>query len=322
LYANNFAGSSDNRFYDNSAAKTGEKFCMRGQAVEYFAAQTILEHNSSGGVMKRTFPMLVAIFSFGLITTQARQAPPSPKQNTAAAAVMNITAKSANVGEPGIPVRIDILRWSTDEEMLPMLAALNPALAPPPAAGARGGRGGGRGGRGAQAAADDVAPDPALAEVDGAGGGGGGGRGGRGGGRGGRGGRGGDAAAAPAKPPDPIQILNTAIEKAPTVGYIWTNEVVGYSIKYAQRIASPDGSERIILATDRRLGGVTNAWKPAGSVTPTDYEFTVIELRLSSKGVSEGKTTLTAKVAIDNDTKALGLENYAGTPVMLASVKK
>ena len=202
-----------------------------------------------------------------------------------------------------------------------MLAALNPALAPPPAAGARGGRGGGRGGRGAQAA-DDVAPDPALAEVDAAGGGGAGGRGGRGGGRGGRGGRSGDAAAAPAKPPDPIQILNTAIDKAPTVGYIWTNEVVGYSIKYAQRIASPDGSERIVLATDRRLGGVTNAWKPAGSATPTDYEFTVIELRINPKGVSEGKTTLTSKVAIDNDAKALVLENYAAVPVILGSVKK
>src|SRR5215470_18080915 len=223
--------------------------------MEYFAARTILENNSSGGLMRRTFPMLVAIFSFGLITIQARQVPPSPKQNTAAAAVMNITAKSANVGEPGTAIRIDILRWSTDEERLPMLAALNPALAPPPAAGARGGRGGGRGGRAAQAAADDVAPDPALAEVDGAGGGGGG-RGGRGGGRGGRGGRGGDAAA-PAKPPDPIEILNTAIGKAPTVGYIWTNETVGYSVKYAQRLALPDGTERIILATDRRLGGST-----------------------------------------------------------------
>src|SRR5262252_10898283 len=166
---------------------TGEKFCMRRYAVEYFAARTILANNSSGGVMRRTFPMLVAVFSFGLITTHARQAPPSPKQNTAAAAVMKITAKSANVGEPGTPVRIDILRWSTDEERLPLLAALNPALAPPPAAGARGERGGGRGGRGAQG--DDVAPDPALADVNGGGGAAGGGAAGR--GRGARGGGGG-----------------------------------------------------------------------------------------------------------------------------------
>src|SRR5262245_39296235 len=231
--------------------------------------------------MKRNIPALVLMISLSLVTTQAQQAPPAQKQNSGPAAVMNITAKSANVGEAGTPVRINIQRWSSDEERLPMLAALNPSLAPPPSAG-RGGRGGGRGGRGAQAA-DDVAPDPALAEVDGAGGGG---RGGRGGGRAGRGGRGGDAAEPP-KPPDPIQTLNTAIGKAPTVGYLWTNEVVGYSIKYAQRLALPDGTERIILATDRRLGGSTNAWRPAGSVTPTDYEFTVIELRLNPKGVSE-----------------------------------
>ena len=116
--------------------------------------------------------------------------------------------------------------------------------------------------------------------------------------------------------------MNTAIGKASTVGYIWTNEVVGYSIKYAQRLALPDGTERIILATDRRLGGSTSAWKPAASATPTDYEFTLIELRLNSKGVSEGKTSLTAKVAIDNDAKALTLENYAAAPAMLAGVKK
>jgi hypothetical protein len=87
---------------------------------------------------------------------------------------LNLTAKSANVSEAGIPVRINILRWSTEEERLPMLAALNPALAPAPAAGARGGRGSG-------ARGDDPAPDPAQAEVD-AGAGGRGARGGAGGG--------------------------------------------------------------------------------------------------------------------------------------------
>src|SRR5215813_6460800 len=65
---------------------------------------------------------------------------------------INFTAKSANVSEPGVPIKISIFRWSTDAERGTVDAALNPA--PPPAAnqaegrGGGGGRGGGRGGRG------------------------------------------------------------------------------------------------------------------------------------------------------------------------------
>ncbi len=250
------------------------------------------------------------------------QQPAAAQKQTGPSTVLNLTAKSANVNDAGTPLRINILRWSTDEERLPLLAALNPALAPPPAAGARGERAGGRGGRGAQG--DDVAPDPALADVNGGGGAGvGGGRGARGGGagRGGRGGRGSDAAA-PAKPPDPISNLTAAIGKAPTVGYIWTDEVVGYSIKYAYHVPFSDGGDRIVLVTDRRLGGYTNGWKPAGSATPTDYDFTLVEVRLDPKGSGEGKTSLTTKVVVDNDLKALVLENYTGTPSMLVGVKK
>jgi hypothetical protein len=116
--------------------------------------------------------------------------------------------------------------------------------------------------------------------------------------------------------------LSAAIGKAPTVGYVWTNEVVGYSIKYAQRLPFSDGGERILLATDRKLGGYTNSWKPTGSATPTDYEFTVLEIRLDPKGAGEGKTSLTTKVVVDSEAKALVLENYTSTPSMLASVKK
>ena len=156
---------------------------------------------------------------------------------------VNLTAASANVSESGSPVKIRILRWSTDEERDPVVAALSP---PPPApaggcgrrprrtvAAAARRRCGGAGGAAARAA-----------------------RGGRGGAA--RGGRG-DAAAAP---PNPIAALTAAIGKAPTLGYIWTNDVTGYSIKYAYHASLPDGGERIILATDRRLGAHTTAWQP------------------------------------------------------------
>jgi hypothetical protein len=82
----------------------------------------------------------------------------------------------------------------------------------------------------------------------------------------------------------------------------------------------PDGSERMILALDRRLGAFSAGWKPTAPAT--DFQFTVIELRLGGKTPGEGKTSLTSKVIIDNEIKSIALENYAQAPVILRNVKK
>ncbi len=235
------------------------------------------------------------------------------QSQTTETSTINFTAKSANVTEVGTPVKISIFRWSTDEDGKPVVLALDPeAQAAAQAAAARGGRGG-RANRGG------LDPnDPANADLDAtpARGGGGGGRGGRG---GGRGGRGGDAAAPQV---DPISILAAAIEKAPTVGYLWTNETVGYSIKYAYRAPLPQGGERIILATNRQLGAGSAGWKPTVSGTPTNYTFTLIEIRLDAKGLGEGKASLTSKVILDREAKTVALENYGATPPIFQNVKR
>jgi hypothetical protein len=210
---------------------------------------------------------------------------------------VSFAATSARVGQPGSPVSIKLLRWSTEEERSPVVAALNPAPPPPAAAPAP--------------AAETATP---AAER---GGGARGGRAGRGGGRGGRGGRG-EATA----PPTPIAALTGAIGKAPTIGYIWTDGVTGYAIKYAYHAPLPDGGERIILATNRVLGADSTQWKPVGSETATEYEFTLIELRLNSKGLGDGKTSLTTKVIVDTEAKTIALENYAAAPVILQNVKR
>lgn len=232
--------------------------------------------------------------------------------------VLKLTATSVNVSEPGNAVRIDITRWSTDPERNQLLTAMTPpppapppapaaeAVPPVPAAaagaagtaarGARGGAAGGGAARGGQAAR---------------GGGGGGARGGRGGGGGG----------GNAGPVDPIAAFTAAIGRAPTIGYIWTNEVTGYAIKHALRLPSADGGERIILATNRRLGANTLSWKPVkGTATP--YEFTLLEIRLPSSGSGEAKASLTANIALDNEAKTIGLENYSTAPALFANVKR
>jgi hypothetical protein len=198
------------------------------------------------------------------------------------------TAVSANVADPGGPVKIRIQRWSASEQAAPLIAALNP---PPPAARGAGPDGARAGGRGEAA-----------------------GRTGRAGARGrGRG-------AAPA-PLSPTAALAQAIGRAPTIGYLWTSDVTGYAIKYAYRAPLPDGGERVILASDRRLGTHSAAWQPTASDL-TDYEFTVIEIRFNAKGVGEGKTSLTTKVIVDNEAKTVALENYATAAPILRNVKR
>ena len=267
--------------------------------------------------MKLMIPIALCLFLalafFSLPAMHAQTPASSPKQTTGGVP-LNFTAKSANVADAGTPIKINILRWSNDDESKPVVAALDPAAQDAAQAAANGGRGGGRGGRGGDAAAGLDPNDPALADLVAAGRGARGGR--------GAGGRGGRGDAEPAKPPDPIVTLTGALGKAPTVGYLWTNETVGYSIKYAHRIPLPDGGERIILATDRRLGGGTAGWKLSGNAAPTDYEFTLIEVRMDSKGSGEGKTSLTTKVVFDNEAKTIALENYAAAPALLQNVKR
>ncbi len=144
-------------------------------------------------------------------------------------------------------------------------------------------------------------------------------RGGRGGGRGaGRAGRGGGEATAP---PTPEAMLAKALQESTTVGYLWSREVAGYAIRYAGRVANPDGSERIVLITQRRLGAVNDLWKPAGGESPA-YDFSVIELHVKPNGEGEGKTSLNGKVAPDAALQILALENYDALPVVLSRVQK
>jgi hypothetical protein len=122
--------------------------------------------------------------------------------------------------------------------------------------------------------------------------------------------------APPPPPPSPFAKLSAAIKAAPTLGYIWTDGVTGYSIKYAWRSSGTEEKERIVLVTDRRLNSHAPDWA-AASGAAGDAEFTVIELRMDAQGTGEGKTSLTTKVAIDTDAKTLALDGYAAAPALL-----
>ena len=198
--------------------------------------------------------------------------------------VLSLTATTANVAGAPDPIRIEILRWSTEAERDRLMSAWN-------LKGGETGRGG----------------TPGRAS----------GRGGRGAARGGRG----AAAAEDAPPATPEGTLATALKETTTVGYLWSSEVAGYALRYAGKVTGADGQERIILITHRRLGAMNELWSPRSGGAQSDYDFSVIELRLNAKGEGEGKSSVTGKVVPDAAAKMVALENYDAQPVVLANVK-
>ena len=116
--------------------------------------------------------------------------------------------------------------------------------------------------------------------------------------------------------------LAEAIQKAPSLGNMWTNEGLGYTIRYAYRDVLGNGSERVILVTDNRFGAWSGQlWKPLRAAETADYPFSVIELRFNGTS-GEGKMSLTSKITADETGKTIALDAYDAAPVLLRSVKR
>jgi hypothetical protein len=117
-------------------------------------------------------------------------------------------------------------------------------------------------------------------------------------------------------------LLTQAMKETPALGYVWSSgEVSGYMIRYAVNLPDPNGGERIILVTDKRLGRWNNFWKPATG-DPSNYDFSVLEIHLNANGEGEGKASLTSKVHLDSSAKILTLDDYNDSPVILRGLKK
>ena len=115
----------------------------------------------------------------------------------------------------------------------------------------------------------------------------------------------------------PEKLLDT-LQSLPRVGYIRTPNSLGYDLHYARKAPLPEGGERVTLATDRYIG----FWEAANRPRTIDYPFTVIELRLNSDGVGEGKMSIATKITMDKDKKQIELENYGTQPVLLNNVRR
>src|SRR5205814_2577739 len=115
----------------------------------------------------------------------------------------------------------------------------------------------------------------------------------------------------------PEKLLD-ALQDMPRMGYFRAPGNLGWDIHFARKVAQPDGGERVVLITDRRIGFREAVNQPRS----IDYPFTVIELRLNRDGEGEGKMSLATKIIADKENNIVTLENYDISPVMLNNVKR
>ncbi len=115
----------------------------------------------------------------------------------------------------------------------------------------------------------------------------------------------------------PDKLLDALMDVKP-VGSIQTPGNLAYDLRYARRTALPEGGERIVFVTDRRIG----TWEAFNDARTVDYPFTVIELHLNRDGEGEGKMSLATRITADKENNIVVLENWDLQPVLLTNVKR
>jgi hypothetical protein len=115
----------------------------------------------------------------------------------------------------------------------------------------------------------------------------------------------------------PDKLLD-ALQDMPRMGYFRAPGNLGWDIHFARKVPLPDGGERVVLVTDRRIG----FWEARNQPRSIDYPFTVIELRMNKDGEGEGKLSIATKIIADKENDIVTLENYDIQPVLLTNVKR
>ena len=115
----------------------------------------------------------------------------------------------------------------------------------------------------------------------------------------------------------PEKLLDV-LQDMPRMGYFRAPGNLGWDVHFARKVPLPDGGERVVLVTDRRI----NFWEASNRPRSIDYPFTVIELRLNRDGEGEGKMSIATKIIPDKENNIVTLENYDIQPVLLTNVRR
>jgi len=113
--------------------------------------------------------------------------------------------------------------------------------------------------------------------------------------------------------------LAKAIASSTAVGYLHWPGNLDYTLRYAHRVARPDGGEEIVLATDTpvRMWWVGQESAPASLSLPT-----IIEVRIGKDGRGEGKIGQPSSVAENQQGHPFALRDFDRERAVLTDVRR
>lgn len=118
--------------------------------------------------------------------------------------------------------------------------------------------------------------------------------------------------------------VSAALRELPTIGYVWpSGSSVGYSLKYAHRESTADGTERVTFVTDRALGSYSfRPWSADSPTSTAALDYSVIELELSDSGTSTGTLSLAHAVTLDDEAQTVSLAAASEADPLLNAVAR
>jgi hypothetical protein len=89
-------------------------------------------------------------------------------------------------------------------------------------------------------------------------------------------------------------------------------------LHYAREFKGEGGKRRIVMALDRPISMAEAVYQPRWR----DYDVTLIVLDVDAEGKGEGQLAMGVQLAIDQEKKALVIENFGTEPIRLMNVHK
>jgi hypothetical protein len=118
-----------------------------------------------------------------------------------------------------------------------------------------------------------------------------------------------------------------ALQKQEETGWMRSTAVGGAAarrsfpserLRYAREFKGEGGKRRLVLALDRPISFAEAVHRPRWR----DYDITLAVIDLDAEGKGEGQLAMGVRLAIDQEKKALVIENFGSEPVRLTNVRK
>jgi hypothetical protein len=112
--------------------------------------------------------------------------------------------------------------------------------------------------------------------------------------------------------------LLAVVQSLPRIGSLYTAGSTGVALRYARHGVEQNGSDRVLIVTDRPISFGEARERPR----TMDYPFAIVDMRISSNSRGEGRLLYGAKMGIDKQTNQIVLENFGAQPIALNDVRR